>query len=54
MRGREQMSQTFDITQHLAKEFARYVNRVQNDQVDILGSFLIAVSYTHLRAHETS
>ena len=41
MRGREQMSQTFDITQHLAKEFARYVNRVQNDQVDILGSFLI-------------
>ena len=41
MRGREQISQTFDITQHLAKEFARYVNRVQNDQVDILGSFLI-------------
>ena len=41
MRGREQMNQTFDITQHLAKEFARYVNRVQNDQVDILGSFLI-------------
>ena len=41
MRGREQMSQTFDITQHLAKEFAGYVNRVQNDQVDILGSFLI-------------
>ena len=41
MRGREEVSQTFDITQHLAKEFARYVNRVQNDQIDILGSFLI-------------
>ncbi len=43
MRGRrnQEPEQKFDVVQHLAKEFARFVNRVQNDQVDILGSFLI-------------
>lgn len=41
MRGRQQPVEEFSIEQHLAKEFARFLNRVQNDQVDILGSFLI-------------
>ena len=41
MRGREQIEEKFDIVQHLAKEFARFVNRVQNGQVDMLGAFLI-------------
>ena len=41
MRGREQVQEKFDIIQHLAKEFARFVNRVQNGKVDILGAFLI-------------
>lgn len=40
MRGREPM-QEFSVVEHVAKEFARFLNRVQNDQVDILGSFLI-------------
>lgn len=41
MRGRPQPEREFSVVQHLAKEFARFLNRVQNDQVDILGSFLI-------------
>ena len=40
MRGREPVQQ-FVVVEHVAKEFARFLNRVQNDQVDILGSFLI-------------
>lgn len=40
MRGREPV-QKFIVVEHVAKEFARFLNRVQNDQVDILGSFLI-------------
>lgn len=40
MRGREPVQQ-FIVVEHVAKEFARFLNRVQNDQVDILGSFLI-------------
>ncbi|MDA1308164.1 MAG: hypothetical protein O2985_01010 [Proteobacteria bacterium] len=42
MRGRQQPPvEEFSVVRHLAKEFARFLNRVQNDQVDILGSFLI-------------
>jgi hypothetical protein len=40
MRGREPVRE-FSVLEHLAKEFAKFLNRVQNDQVDILGSFLI-------------
>ena len=40
MRGREPVQQ-FVVVEHVAKEFARFLNRVQNDEVDILGSFLI-------------
>ena len=29
------------IIEHFAKEFAKFLNNVQNNQVDILGSFLI-------------
>lgn len=41
MRSRQPPPQEFSVIEHLAKEFARFLNRVQNDQVDILGSFLI-------------
>jgi hypothetical protein len=41
MPGRQQPEQEFSVNKHLAKEFARFLNRVQNDEVDILGSFLI-------------
>lgn len=41
MRDRSPAQQKPTIIQHLAKDFARFVNRVQNQQVDFLGSFLI-------------
>jgi hypothetical protein len=40
MRGREPIKE-YSVVEHIAKEFAKFLNRVQNDQVDILGSFLI-------------
>ena len=40
MRSREPVK-TFSVVEHLAKEFSKFLNRVQNDQVDMLGSFLI-------------
>src|SRR3546814_7202627 len=42
MRGRPQAPRPQpSIIEHFAKEFARFMNNVQNDTVDILGSFLI-------------
>ncbi len=42
MRGRTQAPRPQpSIIEHFAKEFARFLNNVQNNEVDILGSFLI-------------
>lgn len=42
MRGRQPPErQQPSMVEHLAKEFARFLNNVQNNEVDILGSFLI-------------
>lgn len=40
MRSRQPIEQA-SIVQYFAKEFARFLNRVENDETDILGSFLI-------------
>jgi len=42
MRERPAAKKTeISVIEHFAKEFARFLNNVQNDQVDFLGSFLI-------------
>lgn len=50
MRGRGTVAnQQPSVVEHFAKEFARFLNNVQNNEVDFLGSFLIENEWENYR-----
>ena len=50
MRGRSSVAnQPPSVVEHFAKEFARFLNNVQNNEVDFLGSFLIENEWENYR-----
>lgn len=51
MRGRNPAppQQPPSVVEHFAKEFAKFLNNVQNNEVDILGSFLIESEWENYR-----